>query len=186
MLVHTKRNHYIVTHLPILKTPNAQNVIGAIFSHVKGPFSHIRLANGLVIHKKSLDIGLNFCQKKEKKSLKKWVVFHETCRGGSQIRFDVENPDRIGSQFAKIMKNIWIAPPRTLCGNILFVCLFVFFLFCFVFISLVGKEVKKDETYMAKNTGDGWETMITYPIFYYSHTTLNGDLSMFFFRCNCC
>ena len=99
--------------------------------------------------------------------------------GGSQIsRFEVENPDRSGSQFAKTMKNIWIAPPEHYAVTF---CFFFWF-----FMSLIGKEVKKDETYMAKNTGDGWETMITYPIFYYSHTTLNGDLSMFFFRCNCC
>ena len=48
----------------------------------------------------------------KKESLEKWVVFHETCGGGgSQIsRFEVENPDRSGFQFAKIMKNIWIVP----------------------------------------------------------------------------
>ena len=80
--------------------------------------------------------------------------------GGSQIsRFEVESPDRNGSQFAKIMKNIWIAPPPEHYAV-------TFFFFFFFFMSLVGKEVKKDEIYMVKNTGDGWETMITYPIFY--------------------
>ena len=50
-------------------------------------------------------------------------------------------------------------------------------------MSLVGK-VRKEETYMAKNIGNGWETTITYPIFYYSQSTFNGDLSRFFLDAN--
>ena len=64
--------------------------------------------------------------------------------GGSQIRFDVENPDRSGSQFAKIVKNIWIAPPppRTLYGNILF--FFFFFFFFFYKFGWEGSEERWD------------------------------------------
>ena len=142
-MVHTKRNHYIVTHLSILKTPNAQNMIG--------PFSHM----------------LRYTPRK-------WISYsQEILRHRSQF---------LSKQGEKILREV-CRISRNLGGAVKSVFFFFFFFF---FISSVGKEVKKDETYMAKNTGDEWETMITYPIFYYSHTTLNGDLSMFFFRCNCC
>ena len=71
--------------------------------------------------------GSQFLSKKGEKILREvGRISRNLWGGGSQIRFDVENPDRSGSQFAKIMKNIWIAPPPE--HYAVTFCFFYFFL----------------------------------------------------------
>ena len=78
-----------------------------------GPLSHmfgIRRTNGLVIDKKSLDIGLIFCFKK---ILIKSRSYFTKPGGNSQIRrFEFEYPDRSGSQFCENNEKHLDYPPE--------------------------------------------------------------------------
>ena len=100
-------------------------MIGAIFSHVKVYASQMGYLQEILRHRSQ------FLSKKGEKILREVGRISRNLGGGSQIsRFEVENPDRSGSQFAKIMKNIWIAPPHyavTFCFFFVLFCLFVFF-----------------------------------------------------------